>query len=464
MGAVFEVQGRAMGKFAAVVAVVGLFACETRVLDVSGGVGEPCEAGVHCATGMVCAAVAGDDSRACAAAVEIHGQVIDATTKVGIAGARVHESGYVAVSDDDGRYVLPIAAPRTADGAPLAGTAVTLQAFAADYRPFPAGLQVALPIAVDAAAFDEDRGAYVVGDQANTTIGMFARASDGVTISGRVGGEAPGGTLVVAEERGVYGLAGADGAYVLFDVPAGKATVRGYHVGVVIKERKVEVAGEDLVDVDLEADAKGTPGSVVGAVQFVDAGGGSATSVVLVPSSVFDEPLARGPTPPGLRVGGVTGAFTLTGVPAGKYRVLAGFENDLLVRDPDVEIGGTTVPEVVVKDREVDAGSFKVTGALAVVGPGNDGPEVVTGTPTFTFASDPGADHYLVRVFDELGVLVWEAAAPKATGNEDVAVLYAGPALDEGKFYQFRALSLKDADDETALSATEDLRGVFIAG
>jgi len=41
---------------------------------------------------------------------------------------------------------------------------------------------------VDAAAFDEDRGAYVVGDQANTTIGMFARASDGVTISGRVGG------------------------------------------------------------------------------------------------------------------------------------------------------------------------------------------------------------------------------------------------------------------------------------
>jgi len=262
----------------------------------------------------------------------------------------------------------------------------------------------------------------------------------------------------------VYGLAGVDGAYVLFDVPAGKATVRGYHVGVVLKARRVEVAGEDLVDVDLEADAKGTPGSVVGAVQFVDAGGGSATSVVLVPSSLFDELLARGPTPPGLRVGGVTGAFTLTGVPAGKYRVLAGFENDLLVRDPDVEIGGTMVPEVEVKDREVDAGSFKVTEALAVVGPGNDGPEPVTGSPTFTFASDPGADHYLVRVFDELGVLVWETAAPKAMGNEDVAVLYAGPALDEGKFYQFRALSLKDVAGETALSSTEDLRGVFIAG
>jgi hypothetical protein len=464
MVAVFAVQGRAMGKFAAAIVVAGLLACETRVLDVSGaddGDGEPCDGGVRCAAGMVCATVA--DSRACAPAIEVHGRVIDAATKVGISGARVHESGYVAVSDEDGGFVLSIAAPRTADGAPASGARVTLQAFAAGYRPVPAGLQVALPIAVDAAMFDEDRKAYVVGEEANTTVGMFALARDGANISGRVGGEAPGGTLVVAEARGVYGLAGMDGTYVLFDVPAGEVTVRGYRMGVALKEREVEVAGEDLVDVDLAVDAKGAPGAVTGSVQFVDAGGGAATSVVLVPSSVFDEALARGPTPPGLRAGGVTGAFTVAGVPAGKYRVLAGFENDDLVRDPDGKIGGTVVPEVDVKDKEADAGSFKVTGALAVVGPGRDEPEVVTGTPTFTFASDPGAEHYVVQVYDELGVMVWATEAPKTAGNADVAVVYAGPGLAPGAFYQFRAVSIKD-DDDAALSTTEDLRGVFIAG
>jgi len=476
MWTVFEVQGRAMTRVAGVLTVVaGLLACEARVLDVSGVTGEACGEQV-CEVGQVCAA-AGQDGRVCVAPVEVHGQVIDAITKAAIAGARVHGQdsggatpGPVAVSDEDGRYVLQVGVPRTDAGAPAAGTTVALSAFAAGHRPFPDGLRVALPIAVADAALDEERGAYVVGDEANTTIGLIAITDAGVRISGRVGGDAPAGTLVVAEgPTPVYGLADVDGTYTLFDVQRGGSTVRGYRRGVSLVARAVEVGDEDLVDVDLAVDEKNVPGSVAGSVMLVDSGEGEATSVVLVPASVFDEALTRGPVPFGLRAPDpgrapdVTGAFAISGVPAGTYRVLAGFENDNLVRDPDGAIGGTMVPQVEVEaGAAADAGSFKVTGALAVVGPGRDEPEVVSGAPTFTFAGDSGADHYLVRVFDELGLLVWEASAPKPAGNDDVVVAYAGPALKSGEYYQFRAVSLKDMDDEEPLSTTEDLRGVFV--
>ncbi len=60
--------------------------------------------------------------------------------------------------------------------------------------------------------------------------------------------------------------------------------------------------------------------------------------------------------------------------------VLAAFENDGLVRDPDTSIGGTTIVhiEVMAGQTQVDlAESFKVTGALDVVSPGADTIEIV---------------------------------------------------------------------------------------
>lgn len=466
-----------MTKFAGVLALTaGLLACEAREIDVSGAAeGGGC-GGVVCDVGLVCAAFE-DSSQVCAAPVEIHGRVIDAASEAAIAGARVHGQdsggsapGAVAVSDADGRYVLSLGVPRTAAGAPAAVT-VTLAAFAAGHRPFPEGLRVALPIAVGDAVFDEERGAYVVDETANTTIALVDSGAGGAKISGTVGGDAPGGTMVVAEgATSVYGLADVDGTYTLFDVPAGQVTVRGVRRGTAFVARSVEVEDEDLAGVDLAVDAMSAPGTVRGSVMLVDPGAGEATSVVLVPASLFDEELARGPVPFGLRAPepgrapDVAGEFVISGVPAGTYRVLAGFENDELVRDPDVSVGGTMVPEVEVKaGAEAMAGSFKVTGALAVVGPGRDGPELVTGAPVLRFASDPGADHYLVWVFDEFGVQVWISSAAKTMGGEDVMVPYAGP-LTPGTYYQFRAVSVKDKEDTTALSTTEDLRGVFIAG
>jgi hypothetical protein len=76
---------------------------------------------------------------------------------------------------------------------------------------------------------------------------------------------------------------------------------------------------------------------VTGSVQIVNPGDGKGTSYILVVESTFDESLARGETPPGLRAPEGTdliesGTWMIEGVPAGSYKVLGAFENDQLVR------------------------------------------------------------------------------------------------------------------------------------
>jgi hypothetical protein len=158
----------------------------------------------------------------------------------------------------------------------------------------------------------------------------------------------------------------------------------------------------------------------------------------------------------------VEGTFRFAGVPAGTYKVLAAFENDRLVRDPDLSIGGTALQEVTVAAGEavtVDAG-FKITEALAVVSPGAEEPTATSAKPTFEFADDSSEKGYIVRVFDVFGELVWEdAEVPSVSGSKTVQVPYEGPPLTRGLYYQFRALSVDGKG--VPLSATEDLRGVF---
>ena len=140
--------------------------------------------------------------------------------------------------------------------------------------------------------------------------------------------------------------------------------------------------------------------------------------------------------------------------------MLAAFENDGLVRDPDTSIGGTQIQHITVAGGNVAGGSFKVTGALAVESPGANDIEIVSGTPTFTWEDDSSEDEYRVQVFDALGNQTWET-----TGNFDpgggapASVAYGGPALESGMIYQFRATSIKNG---TPISSTEDLKGVFL--
>lgn len=469
-----------------------LAACQPKPVDVGsepGVKGDDCNPtydadtdpeGRPCDDGLACEPVADSEAFVCAAPLEIHGVVVDTSTLAPVPGALVNgldhtgaPLGAIAVSDADGHYTLPVTAVRDPDGEIAAGATYTLQGFAVDYHPFPSGIRVALPISAAGAVLDEALGVHVI-ENASTTVGLLplpAAQRGGVTITGHVLGVEPGGALVVAEgpAEASYGVSDATGAYTLFNVHDGAVTIVGYRRGLELTPQAVTVAGAALTDIDLAVVAEGVDAlaTVSGSVQLVNPGDGVVTSVVLVPVSVFNGNLLRGPAPFGLRAPDpgldpdIKGSWSIRGVPAGTYKVLAAFENDLLVRDPDLSIGGTELVELTVKAGQdiSPPESFKITGALAVEGPGREEPEVVTGTPVFRFADDSSEDRYIVRVFDTFGGLVWEdTMVPEVKGGKTVEVTYGGPTLAPG-YYQFRATSVKM---DVPLSATEDLRGVFI--
>jgi hypothetical protein len=487
------VPARATGAalLAGLLAVAG---CSDKELDASvrlepgKGLGEPCtlDREDDCADGLACEPLAeAAAEHVCATPVELHGSVIDALDETPIEGARVTAADELGVpvtavveTDADGRYALPVSVPRDVGGE-LAGPARwTLLVSAPDYLPFPDRLRPALPIdGQDAAPPDDGPGPAVVDNSATVValVSLPAEAAGGVTLSGRVEGERAAGTLVVAEGPPLspMGVADVDGGFVLFNVPAGAVTVRGYHQGVELEPVALavdtaDVEGLRLAVVTDDAEAMAT---VEGSVVLVDAGG-AATSVVLVPSSVYQPAFERGPVPFGLRAPtppeapSITSRFAIAGVPAGRYHVLAAFENDGLVRDPDASIAGTQIPEIeVVAGQSLELGaSFKITAALAVVGPGADAPEEVDGSPTFAWIDDASEDRYELAVYDARGTEVWrDDQLPRVTGGGTVEVPYGGPALVPGMIHQFRVTSWSDGPQgSTALTRTEDLRGVFV--
>lgn len=472
---------------AALVSFVGLSGgCKDEELPVAGELGDACTPSdeAPCAAGLVCEARAGgsgEDAYICAGPVEIHGMVIDAIDESPIADARIialDDTGApvsdVAISDADGRYVLPIAVPRDTDGNPATALTLTLSGSAKDYQIYPSGLQPAFPVstaelqeAEDNPDDDSDDNLSFI-ENASTTIGLLPLDSaSGFTVSGRVATEADetGGTLVVADSGG-YTIADRSGAFTLFNVASGGTTLRGFRGGLQIVPEELDVSA-DVEGVVLELAGEGTS-TVSGSVSIVDAAGGSATSVVLIPSAVFSDVFEFGPVPFGLRAPepgtapNVSSSWTIDGVPAGTYKVIASLENDGLVRDPDTGIAGTEILEIEVGPGDtVDiAEGFKVTAALAVVGPGSDGPEEVTGTPMFEFEDDASEESYVVVVHDALGNEVWrDDAVPGVSGSATVTVEYGGPALTPGMYYRFQATSWRMG---SPISRTEDLRGVFV--
>jgi hypothetical protein len=191
--------------------------------------------------------------------------------------------------------------------------------------------------------------------------------------------------------------------------------------------------------------------------------------VILVVEDTFDATFVRGDVPRGLRSPksgqpNVTGGFTIADVPDGRYVVLAAFENDSLVRDPDTNIAGTDLVRITVSGSDVSLSeSFKVTEALAMIAPGAEMPEAVSTAPALIWADDSSEDWYDVIVYDAFGDEVWRRdKVPSGKGSANVTVPYGGP-LDAGMYYQFRVTSWRapGGKNPAPISATEDLRGVF---
>jgi hypothetical protein len=414
-----------------------------------------------CTDGQVCEEVEGG-ANACFAPLLMRGHVFDVTDESPIEGALVvarDANGAaispVAVTTSTGAYELRVPGKRTADGALAAGD-VTLRADAASYLTFPRAPRVAVPVDLTTAS-----GSPPAISSPLTEIGLIPLGTEDTgSVSGHVLSDKPGGTLVVVGDQ--TGIADINGEYTVFNVPPGSVTVEGYAPSVNLVSETADVtAGGTAAGVDLSVGGPATA-VVSGNVQIVNAMGGAVTSVILAVESTFEEAVARGEAPPGLRAADVSGAWSIAGVPDGRYVVLAAFENDLLVRDPDTSIGGTELVHVTVAGADIAlAEGFKVTQALGVTSPGADEPEDVTEPFELSWEDDSSEDTYDLVVVDALGNVTWEQTGivgPK--GSEPVVVSYEGPALERGMFYQFRATSIKDG---VPISSTEDLRGVFVA-
>ncbi len=429
----------------------------------------------ECSEGLVCEAVLDGEAR-CVMPVLILGQVLDLSDESPVEGALVQAVdingaavGEWAATDVEGAFTLTVPALRDTEGNPLEGI-YTLRVQAADYQEFPTAIRPALPL--DAGAAESGEDGWVI-ENALTTVGLIALPGDTSnlgSISGTIQAESNTGILVVAEgpNQSLIGFSDGTGEYVIFNVPAGTYNVQGYAAGVQLNPATTTVeSGEAQAGVNL-SESQRPISTVSGNVQLVNAPGDAQTSVVLSVESTFVEAAGRGAVPPGLRVGGVIGAFSIAGVPDGRYVVLAAFENDDLVRDPDQTIGGTEIVRIEVPDpltgNTIDlAEGFKVTAALAVVAPGAEGPEeILTTTPAFEWADDSSEDGYEIRVFDAFGEQIWHDEIGSVSGSATVTHVYAGPDLEPGMFYQFRTSSFRErSGTRTDISITEDLTGVF---
>lgn len=448
---------------------------ETVCLVSVGGECDPEEP--YCADELTCAETTEGEFR-CFGRVLLVGDVTDTRTTEGIEAAHVlalDEEGSavtdIALSDENGAYELELPVVRNEDGTPV-DTTFTLEGSAQGYQPFPLGVRVALPISTEEA--EQDGPDYVI-ENALTRVGLIPLPeAERFMITGQLIGldeeSNVGGALVVATgDSGTFGaVTDLSGAFTIFNVVDGTYTVTVYANGLQVETYEVTIEGENVVDV-LVSELDEPTTTISGSVQIVE--GGGATSVILVVEDTFDELAARGETPRGLRAPrsgppSITGEFAIEGVPNGRYVVLAAYENDDLVRDPDTNIAGTDIVHITVdgSDTSFDiSDSFKVTQALPTLAPGVDGPEAVTEAPLLEWGDDSAEDWYDVRVFDAFGEEVWNALElPSVSGGGVASVQYEGP-LDPGMYYQFRVTSWRQpgSGDAAPIATTEDLRGVF---
>jgi hypothetical protein len=428
-----------------------------------------------CPADFACEPVSGRDKPLCFRPVTLEGKVFDLSNGAAIKGAEVlatdengAPAGVSTTTADDGTYSLRVPSPRSDEKGTFTARTVRLQSQAKNFVAFPSGARISLPISTAGATRENEDAPYVLSSPL-TDVGLTpvdAALQNLPTVSGKVSMSAGQPAVLVMLESATGGtrttLAGADGSFTLFNVGAGQARLSAWTKGQNYTPVELTVSTSDVADVNLAKASTGTA-SLSGSVQLVAGANGDGTSVVLVIESTFLPALGRGTVVPGLRspetgAPTLTGSWTISGLPDGRYVVLAAFENDGNVRDPDPGISGTQIQHLTVSGGAVSGGvspSFKVTGAVGLVSPGRDAIDATSATPTFSWTAYSNADAWVVTVFDQLGNQIWEhAIGDKST----TSLAYAGPALTAGQYYQWRVTAMRRG---APTSMSEELRGLF---
>jgi hypothetical protein len=423
---------------------------------------------------------------ACFAPVLVRGAVSDGTTTPAknLAGALVvaldpsrAPLSTVVATAVNGTYELKVRAARDQTGKPVQAS-MTLRADQQGYQTFPGGIRSALPIELSSAVLES--GSWVISGPL-TALQLLPLSGAGTAfLHGSVTAPPPGaGTLVVVEpapggtgpQTGFSGLADRNGNYTIFNLTAGTSyVVTAYVKGAnyVPATTPALVAGDNAVPkLQLGSGA----GAVVSGGLIFNNGATSMIQAALVVESTYVPNLDRGESPPGLTVDADASGYTFSGVPDGKYIVLAPFGLHGDVRD--ISGGGNTAaPQVTIQGGAVQGTppGFKIIPAVDLLTIGGIAvsatPATVnTATPVFAWQKsnvDSSSATYRVLVFDSFGNQVW--LNDMATMTSD-SVTYGGTPLEAGMVYQLRILAIKDATPVPSnfmqQSQTQDLAGVF---
>jgi hypothetical protein len=445
-----------------------------------------------CGSSQVCAPVQ-NGTPACFAPVVVQGTVADITNSALLNDARVvaldanrAPLSTVAVTAGTGTaagaYELKVQATRDSKGAPVQAF-MTLRADKQGYQTFPGGVRAALPIDLSTATLDSGSQTWLITSATTQLTNLklvplapaVASASTAY-LHGTVARPPSGaGALVVAEPSlggaGVTAIAGKDGSYAIFNLaPGTQYVVTAYTEGANYTPVTTAALSPGDNIVDALALGAGATASFSGGLIYNNSATGPV-SVTLVVESTYDPILDRGESPPGLSVSGA-GSYSFTGVPDGRYVVLAAFDIDQKVRD--VSGTGNTAPVVaVIQSGALVNGplaNFKIVPAVDLLT--IDGTTVsatpvavTTATPAFGWQSgsvDASASTYRVNVYDSFGNLVWSHDQAALTGQNSITL---GQPLVSGMYYQLRILAIAEKIPVpvsfTQLSQTEDLLGVF---
>jgi hypothetical protein len=423
---------------------------------------------------------------ACFAPVLVRGTVSDGTTTpatnltgalvVALDPSRAPLSTVVATALD-GTYELKVRAARDQSGKPVQAS-MTLRADKQGYQTFPGGIRTALPIDLSSAVLEA--GSWVISGPL-TALQLLPLAGGGTAfLHGSVTAPPPGaGTLVVAEpapggtgpHTGFTGLADEAGNYTIFNLMAGASyVVSAYTKGVnyLPATTPVLVAGDNSLP---KLQLGGGAGAVVSGNLIFNNGASSMIQASLVVESTYVPNLDRGESPPGLTVDADASGYTFSGVPDGKYIVLAPFGLHGDVRD--ISGGGNTAaPQVTIQGGAIQGTppSFKIIPAVDLLTIGGTAvsatPATVnTATPMFAWQKsnvDSSSATYRVLVIDSFGNQVWLNDMAAMTSD---SVTYGGLPLAAAMVYQLRILAIKEAmpvpANFTQQSQTQDLAGVF---
>lgn len=321
---------------------------------------------------------------------------------------------------------------------------------------------------------------YITTELGKESVNDFEMSASSVTnggsISGKItaGGNALAGVLVTASNGtdGYSSVTGSNGSYIIYNIPEGNYTLKGYLSKYNSDTLMVTVTANTESSAKNFAMTAGASGMVAGNVSFLATSNGSI-------DVTLTNPLTKETIPGLITNTGDSAKYLISNVPNGKYIVRASYANDNYVVDPDWILKNGE-PVVTVSGNMITQ-NFSVTGAVKVTSPSNDSAsvkpvEIKELTPTFTWVAYPSTSDYVIEVSDINGNIIW-GGFTKSNGTiiknittKQLSITFnsdgkASAQLKANTVYRWKVYASKN-DSSTQgwhlISVSEDQRGLFI--